>query len=98
MSTEMDVDNADLDIDVEQINQIDTSGLDPLLRAIVEKAAAKGRKKAEKLAAKIASDRKGKVLGWKERQAKRRADEREVRIKGGAEIMETAPTLLAWPS
>lgn len=78
--------SAELDINVEQL---DTSGLDPIMAKIVADAVEKGRKKAAELAAKQASERRNKVLGWKERQAKRRAAEREARVLEGTDICET---------
>ena len=78
--------STELNIDVEQI---DTTGLDPIMAKIVREAAEKGRIAAQEIADKQARERRGKVLGWKERQAKRKKEERKVRIKDGADICET---------
>jgi len=94
MSTEMNVNAAELNaVDAE----LDTSGLDPLLRKIVENAIEEGRRQAAKQAAEVATERKSRVLGWKERQANRRAKEREVLVKGGVEIVETFVQEMAGP-
>jgi hypothetical protein len=86
--------SAELDINVDQL---DTSGLDPIMAKIIAEAAEKGRKKIEELQAKQAADRKSRVIGWKERQTKRKAEERDVRIKSGAEICQTFIQEVAGP-
>jgi hypothetical protein len=85
---------SELDINVEQL---DTSGMDPIMQKIVSDAMAEGRKRARELAEKQASDRKSRVIGWKERQAKRKAEERKVRVKSGAEICQTFIQEVAGP-
>lgn len=86
--------STELNIDVEQI---DTTGLDPIMAKIVREAAEKGRIAAQEIADKQARAVRGKVMGWKERQAKRKKEEREAKVKDGADICETFIQEIAGP-
>lgn len=68
---------------------IDTSTLDPVLRQILEKAAKDAERAKAEEAARIAGDRKSRMMDWQERQRIRKAKEREERAKTGIEISRT---------